>query len=146
VRFLENPKSGASDFDDMGPEWVSVRNAAGPQTLRSSDKETLSEGPIVTRMVRTAADMLDTPAGIQLAASLGAPPKIRRSDGAKAVLSDREIAVLRFLPTQLTNQEIASECLMSVNTVKTHIKHIYATLNASSRSAAVERARVLGLL
>jgi LuxR family transcriptional regulator, maltose regulon positive regulatory protein len=104
------------------------------------------EGPVVTRMVRTAADMLDTPAGLQLAVSLGAPPKIRRANGTKAVLSDRELDVLRFLPTQLSNHEIASECLMSVNTVKTHVKHIYSVLDASSRSVAVERARLLGFL
>lgn len=41
VRYIENSKSGAWDFDDMGPEWVEVRNAAAQQTLRASEKETL---------------------------------------------------------------------------------------------------------
>jgi LuxR family transcriptional regulator, maltose regulon positive regulatory protein len=54
--------------------------------------------------------------------------------------------VLRFLPSHLTNAEIARECFMSVNTVKTHLKHVYAKLGASSRAETVERGRLLGLL
>jgi LuxR family maltose regulon positive regulatory protein len=46
----------------------------------------------------------------------------------------------------MTNQEIANECFMSVNTVKTHLKSLYAKLDVSSRSAAVQKARVEGLL
>jgi LuxR family transcriptional regulator, maltose regulon positive regulatory protein len=54
--------------------------------------------------------------------------------------------VLRFLPTRLSNAEVATECFMSVNTVKTHLKGIYTKLGVSSRSQAVDRARLLGLL
>ena len=54
--------------------------------------------------------------------------------------------MLRYLPSHLTNAEIARECLMSVNTVKAHLKNIYAKLGVSSRAATVERARLLGLL
>jgi LuxR family maltose regulon positive regulatory protein len=106
----------------------------------------LAEGTIVARMARVAAERLETPAGSALAASLGAPPRPRIAREEPNTLSDRERAVLRFLPTQLTNQEIASECFMSVNTVKTHLKNVYAKLGVSSRSGAVERARLLGLL
>jgi hypothetical protein len=42
VRYLEDPKSGALDFEDMGPSWVSVRNGAAKQTLRANDPETIS--------------------------------------------------------------------------------------------------------
>jgi ATP/maltotriose-dependent transcriptional regulator MalT len=61
-------------------------------------------------------------------------------------LTEREQAVLRFLPSRLTNQEIGGECFMSVNTVKAHLKAIYNKLGVSSRSDAVERARMLGAL
>jgi len=54
--------------------------------------------------------------------------------------------VLRFLPTNLTAGEIASEIYVSVNTVKTHMRNIYTKLNAHSRGEAVECARELGLL
>jgi LuxR family maltose regulon positive regulatory protein len=56
-------------------------------------------------------------------------------------LSDRERAVLRLLATQLSQREIGRELYMSVNTVKTHTRHIFRKLGASGRQDAVSRAR-----
>ena len=56
-------------------------------------------------------------------------------------LSERELTVLRYLPTMMSNQEIASELFVSVNTLKTHLKQIYRKLDVTSRRDAVERAR-----
>ena len=61
-------------------------------------------------------------------------------------LSERERAILRYLPTMMSNAEIASELFVSVNTVKTHLKSIYRKLGAARRRDAVERARRLELL
>jgi LuxR family transcriptional regulator, maltose regulon positive regulatory protein len=61
-------------------------------------------------------------------------------------LSPTELRVLRYLPTNLSRPEIASELSVSVNTVNTHVRNIYAKLQASDRSAAVQRARELRLL
>ena len=61
-------------------------------------------------------------------------------------LSPRERAVLRYLPTMMSNQEIASEMFVSVNTVKTHLKSIYRKLDVADRREAVSRARSLELL
>jgi len=61
-------------------------------------------------------------------------------------LSGSEIRVLRYLPTNLTAPEIARELSVSPNTVRTHIKSLYAKLGAHGRAGAVERARALGLL
>ena len=61
-------------------------------------------------------------------------------------LSPSELRVLRYLPTNLTRPEIASELLISLNTVNTHVRKIYAKLGASDRSTAVQRARELRLL
>jgi LuxR family maltose regulon positive regulatory protein len=61
-------------------------------------------------------------------------------------LSPRERAVLRYLPTMMSNQEIASELFVSVNTVKTHLKAIYRKLDVADRREAVRRARALELL
>lgn len=61
-------------------------------------------------------------------------------------LSARELAILRYLPTPMSNREIAAELVVSVNTVKTHVKSIYSKLDTHDRRAAVRRARGLGLL
>jgi LuxR family maltose regulon positive regulatory protein len=61
-------------------------------------------------------------------------------------LSEREAAVLRFLPTMMSNQEIAAELFVSVNTVKTHLKSIYRKLDVDDRRGAVRRARDHALL
>ena len=51
-----------------------------------------------------------------------------------------------YLPSNLTAAEIASELVVSTNTVRTHMRHIYAKLDAHSRNEAVTRARELGLV
>src|SRR6266702_1241065 len=61
-------------------------------------------------------------------------------------LSASEIRVLRYLPTNLSVPEIASELYVSRNTVKTHIQRLYAKLGTHRRGEAVARARALGLL
>ena len=61
-------------------------------------------------------------------------------------LSPTELKVLRYLPTNLSRPEIAAQLSVSVNTVNTHIRNIYAKLGAQDRSSAVERARDLRLL
>jgi LuxR family maltose regulon positive regulatory protein len=70
----------------------------------------------------------------------GAPSPLREG------LSARELAVLRYLPTMLTSQEIAGELFVSLNTVKSHLKNIYRKLDADGRRHAVRRARELGLI
>ncbi len=61
-------------------------------------------------------------------------------------LSASELRVLRYLPTNLTGPAIAGELWVSPNTVKTHLRNIYAKLGAHSRAEAVARARDLRLL
>jgi LuxR family maltose regulon positive regulatory protein len=61
-------------------------------------------------------------------------------------LSARELIVLQYMATSLSNQEIARELYLSVNTVKTHVKHVLRKLRATSRVEAVERAQALHYL
>ena len=85
-------------------------------------------------------DILDVVHGASLiAADQSASPQTEE-------LSPSELKVLRYLPTNLSRPEIASELSVSVNTVNTHIRSIYAKLGASDRSSAVQRARELRLL
>ena len=61
-------------------------------------------------------------------------------------LSERELAVLRLLATELTQREIGAALYVSVNTVKTHVKSIFRKLDVATRPDAVSRARELRLL
>jgi LuxR family maltose regulon positive regulatory protein len=61
-------------------------------------------------------------------------------------LSERELEVLRLLTTHLSSTEIAEELIISANTVRSHIKHIYSKLNAHGRTDAIQRAKELHLL
>ncbi|HET6188607.1 MAG TPA: LuxR C-terminal-related transcriptional regulator, partial [Trebonia sp.] len=65
---------------------------------------------------------------------------------AQALVRAFELKVLRYLPMNLSRPEIAAELSVSVNTVSTHIRSIYAKLQVGDRSSAVQRARELRLL
>jgi LuxR family transcriptional regulator, maltose regulon positive regulatory protein len=86
------------------------------------------------------ADILDVLHGASLTANNESPSQHIEE------LSPSELRVLRYLPTNLSRPEIASELSVSVNTVNTHIRSIYAKLQARNRSSAVQRARELRLL
>jgi len=61
-------------------------------------------------------------------------------------LSERELEVLRLLRTELSGPEIARQLIVSLNTMRTHTKNIYAKLGVNNRRAAVRRAEELNLL
>ena len=86
------------------------------------------------------ADILDVVHGSSPAAEDGRPSPPAQE------LSPTELRVLRYLPTNLSRSEIAGELSVSVNTVNTHVRNIYAKLQARDRSSAVQRARELRLL
>ena len=75
----------------------------------------------------------------------GIAPLARQIASAPA-LSEVELHVLRYLPSNLLAPEIASEMFLSVHTIKTHMRHIYVKLDVHNRADAVRRARDLGLL
>ena len=66
--------------------------------------------------------------------------------GLVEALSERELEVLRLLATDLDGPDIAHRLFVSVNTMRTHTRSIYAKLGVNSRRAAVSRAEKLGLL
>jgi LuxR family transcriptional regulator, maltose regulon positive regulatory protein len=76
--------------------------------------------------------------------ALGSRP--RRPVQLAAPLTERELTVLRLLPTQLRTPEIAQELSVSVNTIRSQVQAIYRKLQASSRAEAVTKARQLRLL
>ena len=72
------------------------------------------------------------------------PARAARRRGA-AGLSDRELEVVRYLPTSLSNGEIAAQLYISLNTVKTHLRAIYRKLEVTGRREAIRRAEELGI-
>jgi len=71
----------------------------------------------------------------------------RQSDAPVPVpLTGSELAVLRFLPSHMTNQEIAESLFLSINTVKTHLRSVYRKLGVTTRRQAISTSRRLGLL
>jgi LuxR family maltose regulon positive regulatory protein len=105
--------------------------------LAAQARERLAGTPDPGRAAASLA-RLETRVGTRQPALVGA--------SATEALSDGELAVLRLLPAALSNRQIGEELFISVNTVKTHLRSIYAKLSASSREQAVGRARELGLL
>lgn len=92
----------------------------------------------VTSQRETAKTVLDLLSGAR-AAPRPAHPLLEP-------LSDRERAILRYLPTNLSNREIAGELFITTNTVKSHLRNIYRKLDVEDRRQAVTRAQELRLI
>jgi hypothetical protein len=105
VRYLEHPKSGAMSFEDMGPQWVPVRDAVQAGTLRASDKAALDVASSFDALVRFAA--------LRLGRRLGAEvtPVLTRAEVANPA------SRLAALATSLVKTGMFSAALRIPNTV-----------------------------
>jgi LuxR family maltose regulon positive regulatory protein len=111
----------------------------------------LDEGAPMVELLRMAAARPDAPGGIRRLAvhvgeGLAQASASPANDALIEPLSEREREVLRLLDSDLDGPEIASRLYLSLNTVRTHTRHIYGKLGVASRRAAVSRAAELGLL
>jgi LuxR family maltose regulon positive regulatory protein len=119
----------------------------------------LDEGPSMEELLRAAARRPEPAASgeyadlvlraaerDQAAATAAASAVAGAAPAGDEGLSDRELEVLRLLATELTGPEIARRLFVSVNTLRTHTKHIFTKLDVNTRQAAVRRATELGLL
>jgi len=108
----------------------------------------VDEGPPMASLLRAAAKQ--AAAGNYVRRLLAALGETEHDSPVKQALieplSERELDVLRLLGTELDGPAIARELMVSLNTVRTHTKHIYAKLAVTSRRAAVRRAQELDLL
>jgi LuxR family maltose regulon positive regulatory protein len=119
---LAEPEGYVRVFADEGQPMTSL--------LRAIEKKGIARNYV--RRILSAASTVDD----------SAPA----SEGPFEPLSERELDVLRLLATDLDGPAIARELFVSVNTMRTHTKSIYAKLGVNSRRAAVGRAKELGLL
>jgi len=108
----------------------------------------VDEGPPLATLLEAAAKRGGAPRyARQLQAAFGAVEERAPTPGGLVEpLSERERDVLRLLRSELDGPEIARELVVSLNTLRTHTKNIYAKLGVSSRRAAVRRAEELALL
>ena len=114
-------------------------------------RQFLDEGAPMEALLRAAEQRSDTGdlAEALLRAGASAAPKVVALPGATPApegLSEREVEVLRLLATSLTGPEIAQQLFMSVNTFRTHSRHIFTKLDVKTRRSAVLRAAELNLL
>jgi LuxR family maltose regulon positive regulatory protein len=137
-------------LDDVGHAAASLRHAvdlAGPEEHRRIFLDAGAAGRALVARYRAWVDaswsFLDE---LALAALDPTPAAVSPMPALIERLSEREQAVLRYLPTMLTFVEIGSELFISVNTTKSHVRSIYRKLGVVGRRDAVRRARQLQLL
>jgi LuxR family transcriptional regulator, maltose regulon positive regulatory protein len=137
-------------LDDVDHAAASLRHAvdlAGPEEHRRIFLDAGASGRVLVARYREWVDaswpFLDE---LALAALDPTPAAVSPMPALIERLSEREQAVLRYLPTMLTFVEIGSELFISVNTTKSHVRSIYRKLGVVGRRDAVRRARQLQLL
>ena len=120
----------------VGDSACAHDDPSGPQLLREA-RQTVDRCP-------DAGIVGATLARLEARHRLGVRPAL--SMELVEEITERELAVLRYLPSQLSQREIATELFVSLNTVKSHCKAIYRKLGVNGRKAAVHAARQHGLL
>lgn len=118
-------------------EGAVAHRLLGRLTAVSSQAGSSARRLLDTRAVDTEPTDPGSDASTLAGSGGGAPPE---------ALSERELDVLRLLATELSGPDIARRLFVSVNTFRTHTKHIYTKLDVQTRRAAVRRAHDLGLL
>jgi LuxR family maltose regulon positive regulatory protein len=105
------------------------------------------EGPPMASLLRAVSKQGTAPNYVRrlLAAISKAEDSTPANNGLIEPLSARELDVLRLLGTDLDGPDIARNLVVSLNTVRTHTRNVYAKLGVNSRRAAVRRARELDL-
>ncbi len=103
----------------------------------------LDAGPYGERLLRALATSRPDP---YLARLVRATSLLRPSGGpGPSGLSERELEIVRYLPTPLSNADIAAALYVSLNTLKTHLRTIYRKLGVRGRDEAIERVEALGI-
>ena len=140
---------------------AAARSAAGDNEAAAADLERalafarpegfarifLDEGPVMAALLGAAARRDPASYAAALVQPVDAPARpAPTSSSLVEPLSDRELEVLRLLASDLDGPAIASQLFVSLNTMRTHTKNIFAKLGVNSRRAAVTRATELGLL
>lgn len=129
------------------PALVSLERAMTIAEPEGQARVFLDERAPMLPLLRTAAGAGTRPEFVRtLSQSLRDAGEIAAVRPLSDPLSERELSVVRLLGTQLTGPEIARELHVSLNTMRTHTKHIFVKLEVNDRAGAVRRAEALGLI
>ncbi|HEX3980314.1 MAG TPA: LuxR C-terminal-related transcriptional regulator, partial [Acidimicrobiales bacterium] len=123
----------------------SLRQAMETASVHSLVEVFVRAGPVVVRLVAEHDDVAPDFRNAILARARDIIAPVTGGD-LPDPLTDRELEILSYLPSRLTNTELAEKCYVSVNTIKTHMAHIYRKLDVANRNEAIIRARQFGLL
>lgn len=127
---------------------ASLHRAVAPAAPEGYARVFIDEGPPMTSLLKLAAKERSAPSYVRrlLGAVVTAEGRTTVAQPLIEPLSERELEVLRLLGGELAGPEIARELSVSLPTMRTHTRNIYAKLGVNSRMAAVRRAAELELL
>ena len=128
---------------DAAATVLAVADHASTEAAPASPAGPESRAPSATRPASAGRGLTTTPTGTDAGAEGSADPQGLR---AQEPLSERELEVLGLLDSELTGPEIAEHLFMSINTFRTHTRHIFTKLDVNTRRAAVQRAKALNLV
>lgn len=138
--------------DRVGLWYLVAYGSLALAEIRQREQEPAAARRLLTRVRDLLETLPDPGTGLERLAQTEKTLRLRATrdrDRAGAPfweLSQRELEVLRLLPSRLSQREIAAELYVSFNTVRTHTRVIFRKLGVTSRAEAVARARELGLL
>jgi LuxR family maltose regulon positive regulatory protein len=134
--------------DDPGRAAALVDDVLARAEMDGHARLFLDGGSPVLRLLRRHFERHPSPYLRGLVAAEAAPSSPSAAANRTLIdpLSERELVVLGFLATRLSNAEIAERLFVSVNTLKTHLRHVYAKLGVNDRRGALGQAEALGLI
>jgi LuxR family maltose regulon positive regulatory protein len=134
--------------NDVPGALVSLDRAVALAEPEGYVRVVAGEGPAMTALLRLAAQQRDASSYLRRLLAATVTPAARAPLGQPLIepLSERELDVLRLLESELDGPDIARQLTVSVATVRTHTRNIYAKLGVNNRRGAVRRAAEIGLL
>ena len=134
--------------DDVAGALASLHRAVAIAEPEAYVRVVVDEGVPMAALLKLAAKQPKPPSYVRrlLAAAMTADGQAPVEQPLIEPLSERELDVLRLLASDLNGPDIARELVVSLSTVRTHTRNIYAKLGVNSRRAAIRRAAELGLL
>jgi LuxR family maltose regulon positive regulatory protein len=134
--------------NDMPGALASLERAAALAEPEGYVRVFADEGAVMARLLKTATNQRDASSYLRRLLAATVTPAARGPVDQPLIepLSERELDVLRLLESELDGPNIARELTVSLATVRTHTRNVYAKLGVNDRRAAVRRATELGLL